>query len=178
MFLKQKGCGKIKDRTFANVQKQREEAKKFDVTSPTAATDYVLITATIDVIEGRDVAMIDASFLTADMDEEGIVILENEMVDAMLEIDKDTYEKYVIHGKNIKKHMYVCLSKAMYGTLKAELPYYRKLFKELREYGFVINPYNPCVANKWTDGGAIYRGVAYRQHKSVEQKQRRSDKFY
>ena len=31
-------------------------------------------------------------FLTADMDEEVIVILENEMVDAMLEIDKDVYK--------------------------------------------------------------------------------------
>ena len=39
--------------------------------------------------------------------------------------------------------MYVRLSKAMYGTLKAALLYYRKLSKELREYGFVINPYDP-----------------------------------
>ena len=44
--------------------------------------------------------------------------------------------------------MYVCLSKEMYGTLKAELLYYRKLSRELREYGFVINPYDPCVENK------------------------------
>ena len=31
-------------------------------------------------------------FLTADMDKEVIVILENEMVGAMLEIDKDVYK--------------------------------------------------------------------------------------
>ena len=70
--------------------------------------------------------MIDApgAFLTADMDEEVILILENEMVDAVLEIDKDIYGKYVIHGKNGKKHMYVRLSKAMDGTLKAALLYY------------------------------------------------------
>ena len=40
----------------------------------------------------------------------------------------------------------------MYGTLKEALLYYKKLSKELREYRFLINPYNPCVTNKWTDG--------------------------
>ena len=77
--------------------------------------------------------MIDAPvlFLTSDMDKEVIVLLENETVYAMLEIDKDVYKKYVIHGKNEKKHMYVCLGKAMYGTLKVALIYYRKLSKEL-----------------------------------------------
>ena len=73
----------------------------------------------------------------------------------MLDIDKDVYKKYVIHVKNEKKYMYVRLSKAMYGTLKAALLYYRKLSKELREYRFMMNPYDPCVANKWTDGGKL-----------------------
>ena len=54
------------------------------------------------------------------------------IVNAMLEIDKNVYRKYVIRGKNEKKYMYVRLSKAMYGTLKAALIYYRKLSKELR----------------------------------------------
>ena len=62
------------------------------------------------------------------------------MVDAMLEIDKKVYGKYVIYRENEKKYMYVRLSKEMYGTLKSALLYYRKLSKELREYGFVINP--------------------------------------
>ena len=53
------------------------------------------------------------------------------MVDTMLEIDKDVYKKHVIQGKK-EKHMYIRLSKAMYGTLKAALIYYRKLSKELR----------------------------------------------
>ena len=56
-----------------------------------------------------------------------IVILESEMVDAMLEIDREISN---IRGK--KKYMYVHLSKAIYGTLKEALLYYRKLSKELR----------------------------------------------
>ena len=43
----------------------------------------------------------------------------------------------------------------MYGTLKAALPYYRKLYKYLREYGFVINLYDPCVAKRGTYGGQL-----------------------
>ena len=91
----------------------------------------MLNTAAIDAEEGRDVSVIDApgAFLTADMDEDVIVILENEMVSAMLEIDKEIYGKYFIYGKNGKKHMYVRLRKAMYGTLRAALLYYRKLSK-------------------------------------------------
>ena len=52
----------------------------------------------------------------------------------------------LIYGKHGEKHMYVCLSKAMYGVLKAVLLYYRKISRELKEYGFVINLYDPCVA--------------------------------
>ena len=104
MFLKKKRCVKIKGRVVADVRKQREGSQKYDVSSPTAATESVLITAAIDMTEGRDVAVIDApgAFLTSDMDKEVIVILENKMVDAMLEIDKDIYGKCVIHGNNRK----------------------------------------------------------------------------
>ena len=49
--------------------KAKKRIKKSDITSPTAATKSVLITAAINAPEGQDVAMIDApgEFLTADM---------------------------------------------------------------------------------------------------------------
>ena len=52
--------------------KSRRRIKKSDVTSSTAATKSVLITAAIDANEGGDVAVIDApgSFLPSEMDEE------------------------------------------------------------------------------------------------------------
>ena len=37
--------------------------------------------------------------------------------------------------------------------MRASLLFYRKLRKELEGYGFEVNPYNPCVANKMTDSG-------------------------
>jgi hypothetical protein len=36
--------------------------------------------------------------------------------------------------------------------MKSALLFYRKLIKELKEIGFEINPYDPCVANKFVDG--------------------------
>jgi hypothetical protein len=41
----------------------------------------------------------------------------------------------------------------MYGLMRASLLFYRKLRKEFKEYGFTINPYNPCVANMTAEGG-------------------------
>ena len=32
--------------------------------------------------------------------------------------------------------------------LRPALLFYRKLVKDLEEYGFEINPYDPCIANK------------------------------
>ena len=40
-----------------------------------------------------------------------------------------------------------------YGLLRAAILFYRKLRKELEAYGFEINPYDPCVANKMTECG-------------------------
>ena len=44
--------------------------------------------------------------------------------------------------------LYVKLQKALYGLMRASLLFYRKLRKELEDFGFAVNPYNPCVANK------------------------------
>ncbi len=45
------------------------------------------------------------------------------------------------------------LQKALYGLMRASLLFYQKLRKELEEYGFVVNPYDPCVANKNVGNG-------------------------
>ena len=81
--------------------KKNNRIEKSDVTSPTAATESVLIIVAMDRTENQDVTVIYApeAFLTADMYKDVIMILENEMVDAMIEIDSNLYEKYVIYGK-------------------------------------------------------------------------------
>ncbi len=45
------------------------------------------------------------------------------------------------------------LQKAPYRLMRASLLFYRKLRKEPEAYGFEVNPYDPCVANKMTEVG-------------------------
>jgi len=40
------------------------------------------------------------------------------------------------------------VDKAIYGMLQSSLLFYKKLTKDLIKQGFIINPYDPCVANK------------------------------
>ena len=48
--------------------------------------------------------------------------------------------------------LYVRLSKALYGMLRAALLFYKILRSDLENMGFKINPYDPCVANKMVNG--------------------------
>ena len=59
LFLKKKRCGKIKGRAVAGGNKQRDFISKEDASSPTVATESVLLTCIVDALEGRDVAVID-----------------------------------------------------------------------------------------------------------------------
>jgi hypothetical protein len=77
MFLKEKRDGSIKGRSCADGRKQSEGSTKSDTTSPTVALESVLITATIEAFEKREVAIVDVpgAYLTADMDEEVFMCL-------------------------------------------------------------------------------------------------------
>ena len=59
IFLTEKRDGRIKARACANGSSQREYINREDATSPTAATESILITATIDAKENRDIMTAD-----------------------------------------------------------------------------------------------------------------------
>ena len=48
--------------------------------------------------------------------------------------------------------IYVELLKALYGTLRAARLFWETLSGKLQEWGFMMNPYDSCVANKEIDG--------------------------
>jgi hypothetical protein len=58
LFLKKKRDDSIKGRTVAGGNKQRNYISKEDASSPTVATESVLLTCIVDAAEGRDVAVI------------------------------------------------------------------------------------------------------------------------
>jgi hypothetical protein len=153
MFLKRKRCGKYKARGCADGRKQKAWTSKEQATSPTVATEAVFLTAIIDALENRDVAIVDVpgAFMQADMDELVHIRFTGIMVDLLLKIDAEMYEPYVTYeGK--EKVMYVELLKALYGTMRAARLFWEKLSAKLLEEGFVANPYDSCVVNKMING--------------------------
>jgi hypothetical protein len=81
MFLTKKRCGRIKARGCADGRKQRVTTSKEDASAPTVAIESVLLSATIDAMEGRDVATLDipGAFMQADIDEVVHVKFEGEI---------------------------------------------------------------------------------------------------
>ena len=71
----------------------------------------------------------------------------------MVRIDPMLYREYVIYSVNGVPMLYVRLSKALYGMLRAALLFYKRLQSTLEDMGFEVNPYDPCIANIMVDRG-------------------------
>ena len=69
----------------------------------------------------------------------------------LVESDKDKWHKH-LQKENRKWIVYVNCVKAIYGTMNTALLAYKKLAKLFLEWGFVMNPYDPCVWNKMVGG--------------------------
>jgi hypothetical protein len=157
MFLKQKRDGKIKGRTVDGGNKQRDYISKEDDSSPTVATESVLLSCIIDAEEERDVAVVDipnAFVQTRVKNEKDMAFIKIRciLVDILVEITPDVYKYYVLKDKKGSKQLLVQCHNALYGTMVASLLYYRKFVKSLTDIDFVINPYDPCVARKMIEG--------------------------
>ncbi|GAX11354.1 hypothetical protein FisN_22Lu047 [Fistulifera solaris] len=153
MYLKKKRCGKIKGRGCADGRKQRTYINKEDASSPTASIEAVFLSFLIDAKEKRDVGIVDVpgAFMHAFMDELVRMRISGEMVRILTNINPSKYEKYVVTERG-EPVLYVRLKKALYGTLRAAYLFWQLLTKTLEKWGFVINPYDRCVANKMIDG--------------------------
>ena len=68
-----------------------------------------------------------------------------------MQVSPEIYHDFV-SIENGKKVLYVRLQRALYGMLRSALLFYKKLRKDLESQGFVVNPYDPCVANKIVNG--------------------------
>jgi hypothetical protein len=154
MFLKEKRDGTIKGRACADGRKQRETAVPGAANYPTVAVESVMITATIEAHEGRDVAVVDVpgSFLSADMDEYVIMTIKGRLAELMVKAARNIYRKYITLDANNQPILYVKLQNALYGCLRSALLFYEKLVGDLKSQGFELNPYDPGVANKVIDG--------------------------
>ena len=157
-LIKEKRSGDIKGRTCVDGSKQRKYLKPDEsVSSPTVSTESLIATLLIDAYEQREVAIFDVpgAFLQAELkkkdDNERVLMrLEGEFVDIMCDINPEhipnvTYER----GKKV---LYLEILQAIYGCLESSLRWYELYAETLQKEGFIINPYDRCVANKEING--------------------------
>jgi hypothetical protein len=156
IFLAEKRDKMIKARMCANGSTQRTYIAREEATSPTAATDAILITGVIKVKQGRDVMTLDVpnAFVQTPIPQTGekiIMKIRGSLIDILTEICPGIYDKYITkEGK--RDVLYVRMLMALYGMLIASILYYKKFRKDIESIGFEVNPYDICVANRRVQG--------------------------
>ena len=156
IFLTEKQDGTVKAQTCANGSTQRAYIPREEVTSPTAATEAILISGVIDDKQKRDVITLDVpnAFVQTPIPKSGekiIMKIRGRLVDILTEICPGVYDDHMIYeGKH--KVLYVKMLMALYGMLIASILYYKKFRKDIESIGFKVNPYGICVANQIVNG--------------------------
>jgi hypothetical protein len=130
----------------AGGNKQWDYISKEDASSPTVATESVLLSWIIDAIVDIPKAFVQTR--VENKKDMAFIKIRGILVDILLEIARDVYKSYVSKDKKGSKKLMVQCQNALYGTMVASLLYYRRFVKSLTDIYFVINPYDPCVANK------------------------------
>jgi hypothetical protein len=126
---------------------------KEETSAPTVSVESLFLSCVIDAKEQRKVVTCDipGAFMQADIDEVIHIRLEGPLAMLLTKVDPELYTKFLCkEGK--KDTMYVQLTKALYGTLQAALLFWKDLSGHLIRQGFVLNPYDNCVANKMIEG--------------------------
>ena len=72
-----------------------------------------------------------SAFVNTDVDKEVITVLKGKLADMMIQIALEVYRKYMTADRKGTPILYVKLQKALYGLMRANLQFYRKLTKEI-----------------------------------------------
>ncbi len=74
--------------------------------------------------------------------------IRGHMVDVLVKVAPRVYSPYVSTDKQGRKQLLVECLNTIYGMMVASLLYYCKFTRSLKNQGYVMNPYDPCVWNK------------------------------
>ena len=151
-LIKQKWDSKLKVKTVADGSLQCILYNKSEIALPTVAKDALLLYILIDAHENRDVATADVAqaYLKAYMDDLVLMKFMGESVNMLCKLNPE-HEKFVMTENGIKV-LYVCLIEAIYSCVKLALLSYEIFSNTLKYMGFVLNPYDPCIANCMIEG--------------------------
>jgi len=113
-----------------------------------------MMSCAIDAKEGKHEAVTDipGAILHADIEDDVHMLLEGTIAKLIMKLDPTLNRKYVWENTQGKPMLYVKLRKALYGTLQAAHLFWRLLSDTLVGWGFELNEYDKCVANKIING--------------------------
>eukprot|EP00957_Ditylum_brightwellii_P150022 11425345-Ditylum_brightwellii.AAC.1 len=111
-----------------------------------------MLSCLINTAEERDNTKVDipGAFMQANMDKVVYRKLEGTMAELLVRLDPKLYHPY-LRAEDGRTVMHIQLRKALYGTLKAALLFWKNLLSTLAERGFEINQYGWCITNKIID---------------------------
>ena len=126
MFLKLKIDGKIKGREVSGGNKQIDFMSREEASSPTIATEAILLSCVIDAQEHWDVATIDIpnAFIQTrikNIEDTANIIVRGALVDVLVEIAPDIYGPYVSTDKKGVKTLILGCHNAIYSTMVESL---------------------------------------------------------
>jgi len=135
----------MKARGCVDGRPQREYTDKEEASSPTMSLKVMMMSCPIDAKEGSYVHVTDipGALLHANMKDTVHMVLKGTITEIIVKLEPTIYRKYVWHNKN---------ESPIYGTLQAALLLLKLLSSALEKWGFTINPYHECVANKILGG--------------------------
>jgi hypothetical protein len=112
MIIVRKQSRETKARLVGSGNKKRDYLSKEDSSSPTAATESVLLTSIVDAAENRDVAILDIpnTFIQTRVENEKecvIIRIRGVVVDWLVAIAQKVYSQYVTVGKKGDKQLLV-----------------------------------------------------------------------
>ena len=142
----------IKARSVFNGGVQRGLYTKEETASPTVSQDSFFLTSIIDAMEERDTAITDVkgAYLNAKMKGEVLMKIVGKEVDLFCEIEP-SLKQFITYIKGVKT-IYVQLDRALYGCVQSALLWYDLYANTLKDLGFILNPYDLCVANSTIEG--------------------------
>ena len=153
-LIKEKKCGTMKGRTCADGRSQRRYIPKEETSSPTNSLETLIVTLIIDAYEQRQASVFDipGAYLNAYLPDTRTVLIkfEQEFVDIMCTLRPELQQDVIIEGN--KQVLYMRIVKALYGCVDSALLWYKKFSEKLIDMGFIINPYDACIANKSING--------------------------
>jgi Reverse transcriptase (RNA-dependent DNA polymerase) len=106
-----------------------------------------MLSIIIYALERRNVATADVvgAYLKAYMKDFVLMKFTGASVDILCAMNPG-HLKFVVVEKGVKT-LYVRLDSAIYGCVTSALLWYNLFTNTLKEIGFVLNPYDPCIAN-------------------------------